>query len=149
MGSEHSGRWGVTRSCLAACVAAVVIGGIGGGGLAPFIGSAEEGADPEIRFAAPGTPFRFEVIESHDAEYLGDTPAHLGRSGGLTIRPRVALGDPVYRTDAGTHRRVGHVTHVVWNRVSGSLQVEFDPAPLERVAVGDEVWIDLNPEVGR
>jgi hypothetical protein len=23
--------------------------------------------------------------------------------------------------------------------------VEFDPEPLTRVAVGDEVWIDLNP----
>ena len=42
-----------------------------------------------------GTAFSFEVIESHDADYLGDTPAHLGRNGGLTVRPHVALGDAV------------------------------------------------------
>jgi hypothetical protein len=29
--------------------------------------------------------------------------------------------------------------------VTGSLELEFDPEPLQRVAVGDEVWIDLNP----
>jgi hypothetical protein len=29
--------------------------------------------------------------------------------------------------------------------VSGSLTVEFEPQPFERIAVGDEVWIDLNP----
>jgi hypothetical protein len=32
-----------------------------------------------------------------------------------------------------------------WSRVGGSLEVEFDPEPFQRIAVGDEVWIDLNP----
>jgi hypothetical protein len=40
---------------------------------------------------------------------------------------------------------VGTVTRAVWDRVSGGLTVEFDPAPLTRIAVGDEVWVDLNP----
>ena len=99
--------------------------------------------------APPGTPFVFEVIESVDASYLGDTPSHVGRSGGLEHRPNVALGDPVYRVvGSGEKRRsvrVGRVSRVVWERVSGSLTVEVDPDPLVRIAVGDEVWIDLNP----
>jgi hypothetical protein len=41
--------------------------------------------------------------------------------------------------------RIGRVTRVVWERVSGSLTVEFDPEPLIRIAVGDEVFVDLNP----
>jgi hypothetical protein len=40
---------------------------------------------------------------------------------------------------------IGRVTLVQWDRVSGSLTVEFDPEPLHRIAVGDEVWVDLNP----
>jgi len=98
-----------------------------------------------LPLAAPGTRFPFEVIESHDAEYLGDTPGHMGRDGGLTVRPNVALGDGVYRTRGETTTRVGTITRVVWDRVSGGLTVEFDPTPLIRIAVGDEVWIDLNP----
>jgi hypothetical protein len=89
--------------------------------------------------------FRFEVIESHDADYLGDTPAHLGKNGGLTVRPQVALGDPVFRKTATGRTRVGHITRATWSRVAGSLEVEFDPEPFQRIAVGDEVWIDLNP----
>lgn len=120
--------------------------GLGIVALRPFVGSAQERVpEPSVPFAPPGTAFSFEVIESHDADYLGDTPAHLGRNGGLTVRPHVALGDAVYRTDNGTHTRVGRLTHVVWSRVTGSLELEFDPEPLQRVAVGDEVWIDLNP----
>lgn len=99
--------------------------------------------------APQGTPFVFEVIESIDASYLGDTPSHVGRSGGLEHRPNVALGDPVYRVvGSGEGRRsvrVGRVSRVVWERVSRSLTVEVDPDPLVRIAVGDEVWIDLNP----
>lgn len=99
--------------------------------------------------APHGTPFVFEVIESIDASYLGDTPSHVGRSGGLDHRPNVALGDPVYRVlESGEGRRsvrVGRVSRVVWERVSRSLTVEVDPDPLVRIAVGDEVWIDLNP----
>jgi len=95
--------------------------------------------------APRGTKFAFEVIESHDAAYLGDTPGHMGRDGGLTFRPNVALGDGVYRTEGEKVARVGSITRVVWDRVSGGLTVEFDPAPLVRIAVGEEVWIDLNP----
>lgn len=110
------------------------------------------GADDDATLprAPKGTPFVFEVIESVDASYLGDTPSHVGRSGGLEFRPNVALGDPVYRVvGAGEARksvRIGRVSRVVWERVSGSLTVEVDPDPLVRIAVGDEVWIDLNPE---
>jgi hypothetical protein len=92
-----------------------------------------------------GTKFSFEVIDSHDSKYLGDTPAHVGKDGGLTVRPQVALGDHVYRTEGGATKIVGTITQVLWDRVSGSLTVEFSPQPLERIAVGDEVWIDLNP----
>ena len=102
-----------------------------------------------LSLAAPGTPFTFEVIESLDAAYLGDTPSHMGRDGGLAVRPNVSLGDAVYRTtragEQSTTIRVGTVTRVKWERVSGGLTVEFDPEPLQRIAVGNEVWIDLNP----
>lgn len=104
-----------------------------------------EDAQAGLRLAAHGTPFHFEVIESHDAKYLGDTPAHMGKDGGLTVRPNVALGDHVYRTVNNSTTVIGRVTLVLWDRVSGSLTVEFDPEPLHRIAVGDEVWIDLNP----
>ncbi|MFM7034785.1 MAG: hypothetical protein ACKOYJ_06280 [Planctomycetia bacterium] len=104
-------------------------------------------AEAAMPLAPKGTPFLFEVIESNDAVYLGDTPAHFGRNGGLTVRPHVSLGDPVYRgTSAENRTLVGRITRVAWSRVSGSLEVEFDPEPLQRVAVGDQVWIDLNPE---
>lgn len=92
--------------------------------------------------AKPGTKFNFEVIECFDAKYLGDTVGHLGRGGGLEkIRPHVALGDGVFRGD----KKVGRVTSIHWLRVQGSLTIEFDPEPLQRVAVGEKVWIDLNP----
>jgi len=104
-------------------------------------------AQAKLPLAAHGTPFHFEVIESHDADYLGDTPAHSGKDGGLTVRPHVSLGDPVYRGNTvESSTLVGRITRVEWSRVSGSLEVEFDPEPFQRVAVGDEVWIDLNPE---
>jgi len=85
----------------------------------------------------------FEIVNSFDGKYLGDTPGHMGRAGGLTMRrPRVALGDPVYRGD----ERVGLVTHLDWNRVNGSLDIEFDPVDHARVCVGDAVWVVLeNP----
>ena len=102
-------------------------------------------AQASLQLAAHGTPFHFEVIESHDSKYLGDTPAHMGKDGGLTVRPNVALGDRVYRTVNNSTTAIGRVTMVLWDRVSGSLTVEFDPEPLLRIAVGDEVWIDLNP----
>jgi len=108
------------------------------------VARAAEG-EPSLPPAPPGMAFRFEIIESHDAEYLGDTPAHLGKNGGLTVRPQVALGDPVFRKTATGRTRVGHITRATWSRVGGSLEVEFDPEPFQRIAVGDEVWIDLNP----
>ena len=102
-------------------------------------------AQSSLTLAPHGTPFFFEVIDSHDAKYPGDTPAHLGKDGGLSVRPNVALRDPVYRTVDKATTVIGKVTLVQWDRVSGSLTVEFDPEPLHRIAVGDEVWIDLNP----
>lgn len=102
-------------------------------------------AQARLPLAPQGTKFEFEVIESHDAAYLGDTPGHMGRDGGLRFRPNVALGDGVYRTVGEKTLRVGTITRVLWDRVSGGLTVEFDPVPLVRVAVGEEVWIDLNP----
>jgi len=95
--------------------------------------------------AKVGTRFQFEVIESVDAAYLGDTPGHMGRGGDLAVRPNVALGDGVYRTVGETTSRIGTITRIRWERVSGGLTVEFDPVPLVRVAVGEVVWIDLNP----
>ena len=112
--------------------------------VASGIASAED-TQSQLPLAPHGTKFLFEVIESHDAAYLGDTPGHMGRDGGLKVRPNVALGDGVYRTDGATTTRVGTITRAVWDRVSGGLTVEFDPEPLRRVAVGDEVWVDLNP----
>jgi hypothetical protein len=85
--------------------------------------------------------FEFEILESYDAKYLGDTPGHMGRYGGFgQARPNVALGDPVYREDT----KVGTVTGLAWDRAKGSLQVEFDPEPFQRIVVGEVVWISLN-----
>lgn len=139
------GAGGPVGRMLMACV-----GGAAVAAVAAFVGDAR-GVDAEaaLPLAPHGTPFHFEVIESHDAEYLGDTPAHAGKDGGLTVRPHVSLGDPVYRGDtAGSRTLVGRITRVEWSRVSGSLEVEFDPEPFQRIAVGDEVWIDLNPAPG-
>jgi hypothetical protein len=102
-------------------------------------------AQAGLTLAPHGTPFFFEVIDSHDAKYPGDTPAHMGKDGGLTVRPNVALGDPVYRTTNKATTVIGKVTLVMWDRVSGSLTVEFNPESFHRIAVGDEVWVDLNP----
>lgn len=102
----------------------------------PRLTAAPEPAGPKVTAAR----FEFEVIESFDAKYLGDTPGHHGRNGGLVARPRVYLGDPVYRGETV----VGHVTSVIWDRVNGGLNVEFDPAPLQLVSVGDVAWIRLD-----
>lgn len=95
-----------------------------------------------VQPAAGGSRFVFEVVESFNAKYLGDTPGHMGRNGGLgETRPNVALGDLVYRGD----KQIGQVTGLVWERAPrGSLTVEFDPVPLERIAVGDSIWIKLD-----
>jgi hypothetical protein len=146
MKPERAGGGEAGGSTVAVAVAGVC--GIAVAAILLAVGDAR-GVDAEaaLPLAPKGTPFRFEVIESHDALYLGDTPAHTGKDGGLTVRPHVSLGDPVYRDDTAERRTlVGRITRVEWSRVSGSLEVEFDPEPLQRVAVGDEVWIDLNPE---
>jgi hypothetical protein len=84
--------------------------------------------------------FEFEVIESYDAKYLGDTPGHVGRHGELgDFRPQAALGDPIYRNE----EKVGKVSALKWSQGHGSLEIEFDPEPLTRISVGDVVWIKL------
>jgi hypothetical protein len=134
-------------------VVSILLGGVLWASL-PMAGSTgrieADDLEPTLNRAPPGTPFSFEVIESLDASYLGDTPSHVGRDGGLEFRPNVALGDAVYRAAAegGAEAkpvRIGRVTRVVWERVSGGLTVEFDPEPFVRIAVGDEVFVDLNP----
>jgi len=136
---HRTGSWlGLMLTCLVLVALAAAVG--------PFAGVAREvDAESSLAVAPPGTRFEFEIIESRDALYLGDTPSHFGKDGGLTFRPQVALGDPVYRGVAGGRTLIGRVTRVAWSRVSGSLEVEFHPAPLQRIAVGDEVWVDLNP----
>ncbi len=119
-------------------------------GIAPTSKTVADDLEAPLPRAPHGTPFTFDIIESLDAAYLGDTPSHVGRDGGLEFRPNVALGDPVYREVAKAGEepqavRVGSVTRVVWERVSRSLTVEFDPEPFVRIAVGDEVFVDLNP----
>jgi hypothetical protein len=82
--------------------------------------------------------FEFQVVESFDAKYLGDTPGHRGRGGGLgNVRPDIALGDPVFHDD----QKVGKVSSLLWDRTKESLEVEFDPEPFVRVTVGESVWI--------
>jgi len=134
-------------------VVSILVGGVLWASL-PMVGSTgrieADDLEATLNRAPPGTRFLFEVIESLDAAYLGDTPSHVGRDGGLEFRPNVALGDPVYRTAAegsaeASPVRIGSVTRVVWERVSRGLTVEFDPEPFVRIAVGDEVFVDLNP----
>lgn len=40
-------------------------------------------AETALPVAAHGTRFHFEIIETCDARYLGDTPAHAGKARGL------------------------------------------------------------------
>lgn len=87
-----------------------------------------------------GDRFEFEVVESFDAKYQGDTPGHMGRHGGLgEVHPQVALGDAIYRGED----KVGVVTGLHWSRAQGALDIEFDPATKTRIAVGDVVWLKL------
>src|SRR5437763_16494434 len=74
------------------------------------------GQQPGTEKGKEGTNrLEFEVVHSFDAKYLGDTPGHMGRAGGLTTRrPRIALGDSVYRGE----EKVGLVTHLDWNRTN-------------------------------
>lgn len=135
------------RGLVGLSIAAIGVSGLVAAMWLPLRAADERRGDAEaaLPVAAHGTRFHFEIIESCDARYLGDTPAHAGKDGGLAVRPQVALGDAVYRTEKDDDAIVGRITRVAWSRVSGSLEVEFHPEPLVRVAVGDEVWIDLNP----
>lgn len=128
-------------------VAAVVMAGIAlRAPSSPAVAAQSRDAEASLPRAPHGTHFAFEVIDSRDAGYLGDTPSHRGKDGGLRFRPNVALGDAVHRTEPeGGARVVGRITAVHWERVSGGLEVEFHPEPFVRIAVGDEVWVDLNP----
>jgi hypothetical protein len=88
-----------------------------------------------------GNRLEFEVVHSFDGKYLGDTPGHMGRTGGLTgPRPRIALGDKVYRED----EVVGIVTNLELNRGNNSLDIEFNPVDRARVCVGDTVWLTFD-----
>jgi hypothetical protein len=99
--------------------------------------------------------FEFQIVESFDAKYLGDTPGHIGRGGLHGVRPDVAVGDPVYRKNV----RIGQVTGLTWDRTKENLEIEFDPVPFEedaqgrpmrptRVSVGTDVWLPLGGSVG-
>ena len=101
--------------------------------------------EPVRQHPAPGTPFWFEVIESFNAKYQGDTAGHIGRGGGLSLQPHVALGDSVHHRVGDADTVVGSVTGLTWERLRGSLTVEFRSHEGHRIAVGDEVWVDLNP----
>jgi hypothetical protein len=106
-------------------------------------------AQPAARVQAQSKPaaerFEFEVVQSFQAKYEGDTPGHIGRNGGLgDRRPRVALGDPVFRGE----QQIGRITELGWSRVHGSLEVEFDPLPAVRICVGDQVWLYLEGPPG-
>jgi len=144
----HLERFTLRFATLATFLGALLWACLPGVGSVDRIGA--EDLEVPLTRAPHGTPFTFEVIESLDAAYLGDTPSHVGRHGGLEFRPNVALGDPVYlvaEEAGGAARpvRSGSVTRVVWERVSRSLTVEFDPEPFVRIAVGDVVFVDLNP----
>lgn len=95
-------------------------------------------AEPAAKNADPAH-LEFEIVESNDAQYLGDTPAHTGRRGGLTFQPHIALGDPVFRGET----KIGRVSGVIWDRARGGLTVEINPHPLLRIAVGDVAWVDV------
>lgn len=105
----------------------------------------EDPAAPQRQHLPHGTLFWFEVVESFNAKYEGDTPGHIGRGGGITLHPHVALGDSVYHRTSDGNKAIGVITGVLWDRLRSSLTVEFRPKEDHRIAVGDEVWIDLNP----
>jgi hypothetical protein len=106
-----------------------------------LMSSAQQPATERGKAAAESNRLTFEVVQSFDAKYEGDTPGHVGRAGGLQNRRlRAALGDSIYRGD----QKVGTVTGLTWNRTNGSLDIEFDPAADIRVSVGDEVWMLLD-----
>jgi hypothetical protein len=107
--------------------------------------SGQQPATGKGKDAAAANRLEFEVVQSFDAKYLGDTPGHMGRAGAIEgRRPRIALEDSIYRGD----EKVGIVTGLQWNRTNGSLDIEFDPVDHARVCVGDAVWMALDGKSG-
>ena len=105
------------------------------------ITSGQQPAAKAAPAAADPNRFEFEVVQSYDARYEGDSPGHMGKSGGLgDRRPHVALGDPVFRGQ----EKIGVITGLGWSRTHGSLEVEFHPVRETRICVGDVVWLALN-----
>ena len=102
-----------------------------------------QGQPPAAPAARPADPSRieFEVAQSFDAKYQGDSAGHLGRATGLEKRqPQVALGDAVYRGQ----QQIGVVTGLGFSRTHGTLEVEFQPLAGTRISVGDAVWLALD-----
>lgn len=103
--------------------------------------------DPDAKvLAEPGTNFYFDIIEISSAKYLGDVCSYTGKHGGLNLRPRIAVGDAVMRTNESQEEIIGNITEVCWNRVAGSLEIKFCINTSKRVCVGEEVYIDINPK---
>ena len=116
-----------------ACFAAIFLWQLCSRGQQPAVEKNKDGA--------ASNRLEFEVVQSFDARYLGDTPGHMGRAGGLERRrPRISLGDPVYRGQ----QQIGAVTGLTWNRTNGSLDIEFDPVERNRICVGEMVWLALD-----
>jgi hypothetical protein len=119
--------------------------------------AAQQLAAPPQQRGASARRFDFQVVESFDARYLGDTPGHIGRGGGLgTTAPKIALGDPVFHGD----ERVGIVSGLKWDRVKEGLEVEIAPEEIRvdpagkvlgrlRITIGQELWIPLDMEPAR
>jgi hypothetical protein len=120
-------------SVAAICLAMIAVWQVWSSGQQPTTGKGQE--------AGGSSRLEFEVVQSFDAKYLGDTPGHMGRAGAIEgRRPKIALLDPIYRGDD----KVGVVTGLQWNRTNGSLDIEFDPVDHARVCVGDAVWMSLD-----
>lgn len=97
---------------------------------------------------SPRSQFRFQVVGSFDARHAGDTPGHVGGGGGVSGQPQVVLGDDVHGGGADSERAIGVVTGVAWDRLKQSLTVEFRPRGTDRIAVGDDAWLDVSPAAG-
>lgn len=121
----------------------LVLIGIAIGGYATVVA---QQAEPVKTTPTVNGKFEFEIIESFDSKYAGDTPGHIGRHGELgDFRPSAALGDPVFRGE----QKIGTVTNLLWSRGQGSLEIEFDPEPNIRIAVGDECWLKMGPPAAK
>jgi hypothetical protein len=129
-------RRGETWCWKAAICAIAATGVLAGNAVLLEMRSAADGIqgspEPVRERPAPGTPFWFEVIESFNAKYRGDTAGHTGRGGGLLLQPHVALGDSVHHRIGGVDTVVGSVTGLLWERLRGSLAIHH---AIEAIAV--------------